>query len=339
MQPPAIPASDPGLHPGTSRRRALAGLAATAGLAAAPASGRAQGSRRLHILVPAAVGGGWDQTARAVADGLTRAGIIDSITLEHVSGGGGARAIGYLLATGDRQHDTLLVSSSAIVLRAARGATPSYRELAPIAAMIGDYTAIAVRRDSPHQDLASVAAAIRSNAAGLRIAGGSVRGGIDHLVVARTFSAASGVDPRSLVYFPYDADGEAVEALLTGRVNLMATGLGEVQASPDRRDLRVLAVTAPERLPAAPELATLRELGHDVTFVDWRGFFGPPQVPPATAEAHAARLGRLVETAEWQAIRQRHAWQALFRPRADFAAFLATEEAVARTTLKALDLA
>lgn len=323
---------------GATRRQAVAGLATAGMLAAAPGLGRAQATRRLHILVPAAIGGGWDETARAVAEGLTQSLIVDNVTLEHVSGGGGARAIDYLVATGDRQHGTLMVSSAPIVLRAVRGATPSYQALVPIAALVGDYAALAVRRDSPHQGLASVAAAIRSNPAGLRIAGGSVKGGIDHLVIARTFITASEVDPKRLIYFPYDADGGAIEALLTGQVNLLSTGLGQLLASPHRDDFRILAVTAAERVPEAPDVPTLRELGHDVTFVNWRGFFGPPQVPPSVADAHAERLGRLLLTAEWQAIRQRHAWQTLFRPRGEFAAFLQGEEAAARSTLEALEL-
>lgn len=336
---PATSSRDPEFVTGTTRRRALAGLGALGALAATPRLARAQAPERLHFLVPAAAGGGWDRTARAVADGLTRAGLVRGVTLEHVSGGGGAKAIGYLVATGERQHATLLVTSTPIVLRAVRGATPSYRELTPIAAVSGDYAAFAVRRDSPRGDFAGVAAAIRSNPAGLRIAGGSVKGGIDHLLVARTFNTASGADPRQLVYFPYDADGSALDALLTGQVNLLSAGLGQLLASPHRADFRILATTAPARLPEAAEVPTLRELGHDVTFVNWHGFFGPPQVPAATADAHAARLGRLLETAEWQAIRERHGWQSVFRPRADFATFLAAEERLARATLERLDLA
>jgi putative tricarboxylic transport membrane protein len=318
----------------------LAGLAAgAAALAAGPRLGEAQADERLHLIVPAAAGGGWDQTARAVADALTRAGLVRTTTLEHVSGGGGARAIGYLISTGQRQQQTLLVSSTPIVLRAVRGASPSYRELQPVASVIGDYAVIAVRADSPYRDFASVAAAVRRRPGEFRIAGGSVRGGMDHLLAARMFNVASGVEPRAVRYLPYDAGGGALEALLTDQVEVLSTGLGEVLAASQSRDIRVLAVTAPERLPEAPDVPTLRELGHDVSFVNWRGFFAAPQLPAAMADDYAELLGQLVETPEWDSIRGRYGWQKLYHARADFQAFLEREEAVAREYLTALGLA
>ena len=328
--------------PEVTRRRTLAALGGATAVAAAvagrPATVFAQASRRLHFLVPAGVGGGWDQTARAVAEAVKRAGLVDSTTLEHVSGDGGARAISYLMATGQTQPQTLMVSSTPIVLRAVRGASPSYRELKPVAALIADYAVIAVRADSPYRDFAALAAAVRQAPGDMRIAGGSVRAGMDHLLAARIFNLASGVDPKQIVYYPYDAGGAALGALLSGQVQALSTGLGEVLDAPGSSDLRVLAVTAAERVPEASGLPTLRELGHDVTFMNWRGFFGAPQLPDATADAHAELLGKLVATPEWETVRASHAWQTLYRPRAEFAALLEAEEATARRTLVALGM-
>jgi putative tricarboxylic transport membrane protein len=205
--------------------------------------------------------------------------------------------------------------------------------------MIADYAVIAVRADSPYRDFTALAAAIRRDPGGHRIAGGSVRGGMDHLLAAQTFATASGVDPRQVVYHPYDAGGGALEAIRGGHAEVLSTGLGEAMSAAATGELRVLAVTAPERVPEAASLPTLRELGYDVTFVNWRGFFGAPQMPSATADAHAALLGRVTQTPEWEAIRARNAWQTLYRPRAEFAALLQSEEAVARQTLAALGLA
>lgn len=321
-----------------SRRQLLAALAGGAvALAGAPSGSLAQAVERLHFLVPAGVGGGWDQTARAVAEALTGARLIGSATLEHVSGGGGARAIDYLLATGQSQERTLMVSSTPIVLRAVRGATPSYKELQPVASVLGDYAVIAVRADSPYRDFAALAAAVRRAPSDIWIAGGSVRGGMDHVLAARVFNSAAGVEPKAVRYLPYDAGGAAMEALLTlPQIDALSTGLGEVLETPERNALRVLAVTAPERLAEAGDVPTLRELGVDVTFVNWRGFFAAPQVPAATADSYAELLGRMLETPEWDAVRRRHAWQSLYHARDTFSAFLDAEEATARRYLRAL---
>jgi len=297
----------------------------------------AEAARRLHFLVPAAVGGGWDQTARAVAEAMTRARLIESATLEHVSGGGGARAIGYLVTTGATQERTLMVSSTPIVLRAVRGASPSYKDLQPVASVIGDYAVIAVRAGSRYRDFASLATAVRRSPGDVWIAGGSVRGGMDHVLAARIFNTAAGVDPKAMKYLPFDAGGGAMQALLTTpQIEVLSTGLGELLEAPERSELRILAVTAPDRPAELGDVPTLRELGHDVTFVNWRGFFAAPQLPAATADLYADLLGRLIETPEWDAVRRRHAWQNIYRPRGDFSAFLAAEEATARQYLEAL---
>lgn len=322
-----------------SRRQTLLGLGAAVVAAGAPLPGSSQEWRRLHFLIPAAAGGGWDQTARAVAESLTRTHLVDSVTFEHLSGEGGGRAIAYLVATAERQQNTLMVSSTPIVLRAVRRTAPdTYRDLTPIAALIGDYAAIAVRADSPYKDFAALAKAMRRDPAGIRVAGGSVRGGMDHLVAARAFSASAGVDPRSLVYYPYDAGGEALDALLAGQTQVLATGLGELLTTQHRGDIRILAMSAPEGLPDAPGIPTFVELGHDLTFVNWRGFFGPPHLPAAIADAHEAVLADLNRSPEWAEVRKRHAWQPLYHPGAEFAAFLAEQEAMARRVLASLAL-
>ena len=324
---------------GWSRRQALHGLGAGLLAAGVPVAVSGQERRRLHFLIPAASGGGWDQTARAVAESLTRTRLVDTVTFEHLSGEGGGRAIAYMVATAERQQGTLMVSSTPIVLRAVRGAAKStYHELTPIAALIGDYAAIAVRSDSPHRDFASLAAAVKRDPSSTKVAGGSVRGGMDHLVAVRAFSLAAGVNPLNVVYYPYDADGEAFDALLAGQTEALATGLGELVASPRRGEIRILAISAPERVPEVPDAPTMRELGHDVTFVNWRGFFGPPNLPAAVAASHAGLLADLNRSPDWAEVRRRYAWQPLYHSGAEFAAFLAAEEATARQVLASLEL-
>ena len=53
--------------------------------------------KKIHFLIPGGAGGGWDGTARGTGEALTKAGLIDSATFENMSGGGGGKAIGYLI--------------------------------------------------------------------------------------------------------------------------------------------------------------------------------------------------------------------------------------------------
>ena len=72
--------------------------------------GIAYGKDRVHFLIPGGAGGGWDMTARAVGESLSRSGIIETASYENLSGGGGSRAIAHLIETAPRQTNTLMVN-------------------------------------------------------------------------------------------------------------------------------------------------------------------------------------------------------------------------------------
>ena len=63
----------------------------------------------------------------------------------------------------------------------------SYKDVVPIAGVIGDYGAIAVAKDSPFQNFKDVVAAYKKDPSSVKMAGGSVRGSMDHLIGALAF--------------------------------------------------------------------------------------------------------------------------------------------------------
>ena len=151
------------------------------------------------------------------------------------------------------------------------------------------------------------------------MAGGSVRGSMDHLIGALAFQEA-GADPNKVVYVPYDAGGKALAGLLSGETQILSTGLGEVMGARDQ--VRIIGITAPSRVADAPEVPTLKEQGFDVQFVNWRGFFGPPNMSSADKKKIAKMLGDVQKTSEWEAVRARNAWVNIYNPGDDFVKFL-----------------
>ena len=292
----------------------------------------------VHFLIPGAPGGGWDQTARGVGRALVRAGLSERVSFENLSGGGGGRALAHLIATAPRQQETWMVTSTPIVLRSLRGRLPqSFRDLTPIAAVIGDYMTFAVRADSPLESWADVVDSFQRDPKSVKVGGGSVRGGMDHLVAGLALQAA-GQDATELRYVAYDTGGKAMVALLSGEVPVLATGLGEAMEAWRADQIRVLAVTAAERVSEAPEIPTLRELGTPVEFVNWRGFFGPPGLDADTVESSIDLLTDLLQTPEWAETRRRHGWVQIFKPGAAFERFLDEQEHVLRDLLENLGM-
>ncbi len=290
----------------------------------------------VHFLIPGGAGGGWDGTARGTGEALTKAGLLGSATYENMSGGGGGKAIGHLIENAASNHDTLMVNSTPIIIRSLVGRFPhNFRDLTPIAGTIGDYAALIVKADSPVTQFSDLVDIYKENPDNLAIAGGSVPGSMDHLVPAMAFKKA-GANPTKVKYLPFDAGGKAMAALLSGEADALSTGLSEALALAKDKQIRILAVTAPERIPEAPDVPTLKEQGVDAVFVNWRGFFAAPGLPEDKRRAYIKMLGDMYDTPEWEEVRKRNGWVSIYNPDDKFVSFLEEQEKVIGALMKEL---
>ena len=128
---------------------------------------------KIHFLIPGGAGGGWDGTARGTGEALTKSGIVGKASFENMSGGGGGKAIGFLIENANSNHDTLMVNSTPIVIRSLVGRFPyNFRDLTMIAGTIGDYAAFVVHKDSPINSFKDLVAAYQANPRKVAIGGG-----------------------------------------------------------------------------------------------------------------------------------------------------------------------
>ena len=294
---------------------------------------------KIHFVIGGGAGGGWDGTARGTGEALTKSGMLKSASFENMSGGGGGKALAFMINT--QPKNTILVQSTPLVLRSITrhegyvtgSGVLSYKDVTPIAGVIGDYGAIAVAKNSPYKNFKDVVDAYKKNPSSIKMAGGSVRGSMDHLIGALAFQAA-GANPNDVAYIPYDAGGKALAGLLSGETQIISTGLGELMGARDQ--VRIIGITAPSRIADAPDAPTLKEQGYDVQFVNWRGFFGPPNMSNKDKKALSTMLGKVMETPEWEAVRKRNAWVNIYNSDKDFVKFLEKQTKEMTTLMKKL---
>ena len=291
---------------------------------------------KIHFLIPGGAGGGWDGTARGTGEALTKAGLIGTATYENMSGGGGGKAIGYLIENSMSNHGTLMVNSTPIVIRSLTKVFPqNFRDLTLIAGTIGDYAALVVPANSPYKNFKDLVSAYKKNPEKVAIGGGSVPGSMDHLVHAMAFKAA-GADPKKVKYIPFDAGGKAMAGLLSGEIDALSTGFSEAVSMANSGKVRIIAVTSEKRVDAAPNAPTLIEQGYDVTFVNWRGFFAAPDLPSNMRKAYIEVLGKMYKTPEWETVRARNGWVNIHNPGDKFMVFLAEQEKVIGNLMREL---
>ncbi len=290
----------------------------------------------IHFLIPGGAGGGWDGTARGTGEALTGAGLVGTASYENMSGGGGGKAIGYLIENADSNHGTLMVNSTPIVIRSLTGVFPhNFRDLTLVSGTIGDYAAMVVGKDSPINSMADLMAAYDADPSATAIGGGSVPGGMDHLVAAMVMEAA-GKDALGVKYIPYDAGGKAMAALLSGEIAALSTGFSEAVDLANAGEVKIIGVTSDERVSAAPDAMTMKEQGIDTSFVNWRGFFAAPGLPDDKLAMYQDAIDKMYETPEWEEVRARNGWVNIHNSGDDFQAFLEAQETVIGDLMKKL---
>jgi len=320
----------------TSTLRKVSIAAGVAGLLVFGGTAVAADIAKIRFLIPGGAGGGWDGTARGTGEALTKAGIVGTASYENMSGGGGGKAIGYLIENAASSQDTLMVNSTPIVIRSLVGRFPyNFRDLTMIAGTIGDYAAFVVHKDSEINSFKDLVAAFNANPRKVAIGGGSVPGGMDHLVAAMAMQA-TGADPTKVKYIPFDAGGKAMASLLSGEIKALSTGFSEAVGMANAGEVKIIGVTAPARVDAYKDAPTLKEQGYDVEFVNWRGFFAAPGLPEKKAKAFRDVLTKMYTTPEWEAVRARNGWVNIHNSGDKFTAFLENQEKIIKALMKKL---
>ena len=316
-----------------SRRVMMATAMACALAAAVPAQAEIAG---LEIVAPANPGGGWDQTARAMQAALQQAGLASGVQVTNVPGAGGTIGLAQFVTSKKRKGDAMLVGGLVMVGAILTNKAPvSLDDVTPLARLTGEYELIVVPADSPIKSMSDLVEKLKADPGSVSWAGGSA-GGTDH-ILAGLIAKAAGVDPTKVNYIAHSGGGEALSAILGGHVTAGISGYEEFAPQIQAGKLRGIAISADERLPGV-DVPTLKEQGVDVSLVNWRGVFAPPQIRDKDKAALSEAIGKMVESPAWQDTMKQRGWLNLYQPADEFAAFLAEDQAKVETTLKAIGL-
>ena len=297
----------------------------------------AQSVDLLKIFVPAAPGGGWDQTARTIEQVLRATGAVKGVQITNVGGAGGAVGLPQFLNQWKGQGNALMVAGMVMVGAIIANKSPvRLAQATPIARLTGEFLALVVPAQSPFASAKDFAAALKADPTKVPVAGGSA-GGSDHILVGM-IAKAVGVAPSKVSYVAFAGGGPATAALLGNQVAAGISGYGEFAEQVKAGKLRVLALSSDKRQEdiAAP---TLKEEGIDVELFNWRGVFAPPGVSDAQRKAMIALMEKMTATPQWAEACKTREWTQITLLGDDFKAFLETETARIEGILKELGLA
>ena len=291
------------------------GLVAVLFACAAAAAG-AQGwspQRNVELVVPNPPGGSNDKTARTIERVWTMNKLLPAtLSIVNRSGGGGSIAYTYVAQHAGNPH-YLVVAGPALLTNHITGAsTLHHTDLTAVATLFNDYTVFAVSADSPIKTGKDLVARIKKDPKSVTIGFSPLLGSHNH-IAAGLFMKTIGGNARDLKVVAYKGSADAIPNLMGGHIDLVTTAAGNVAGHVAAGRLRVVAITANQRLPGAlADVPTWKEQGVNYVFGAWRGIFAPKGLTPQQAAFWEGALKKATEAPEWKDDLQKNIWADAF---------------------------
>ncbi len=263
----------------TMRSFGLAVAALT--LAAGGALAQSWPQKPVTFVVPFPAGGGTDAFARPLAAHLeTQLG--QRILIENRGGAGGTVGASVAAkAPGDGY--TFFIGAAHHAIAPALYPKLDYNietDFIPIGVVAQPPQVIAVHPGVPGKDLKEFIAYAKANPDKLNF--GSAGNGTTHHLAGELFKMLTGTQ---LTHVPYRGAGPAMQDLVAGHVQMMFDGLGSSAAQIEGGKLRALAVAAPKRASAFPDVPTAAEAGlKDYEVSTWYAIWAPKGTPAPVIE-------------------------------------------------------
>ncbi len=262
------------------RRKFLHLAAGAAALSVVSRIARAQAypTRPIRLVIPFPPGGAYDAVGRPWADKMKP--LLGTVVVENIGGASGALGAAAVARAQPDGYTILLGGTLTHVNEALLKSRPLYdpvKDLDPIAGVAANSLCIAVHPSVPVQTLKELIAYAKANPGKLSYGHAGV-GSIQHLA-GELFKSLAGTP--EIVQVPYRGTGPLITDLVSGQVPMGTPGVtGQLLEFHRSGKMRVLAVTSPTRLIAAPELPTAAELGFPgMTVTGSIGLLAPAGTP------------------------------------------------------------
>jgi tripartite-type tricarboxylate transporter receptor subunit TctC len=272
-------------------------LAAAVGLAPGLASAQAPDAwpnKPVRLILPFPPGGPTDILGRMIADRLT-ASFGQPVVIENRGGAGGnvgAEAAAKSVPDGY----TFLLVSNPIVISPSLYSKLNYdpqKDFAPVS-LLATVPNVMVTYPSLGVSTLQEFIALAKSKPGMNFGSGGA--GTSNHAAGELFNIVAGV---KLVHVPYKGVNLAMNDVLAGRIQLVVIGVPAAGPHIKAGRLRALAVIAPQRLPALPDVPTVAEAGlSNFEVTTFYGMLAPTGTPGAIVRRLNAELVRIMHSPE-----------------------------------------
>ena len=283
----------------TKPQASIAGLAALllglAGVMATPVASAQDNDKPITIIVGSPAGGTTDTLARVIgrsmSDSLQR-----PVLIENRAGAGGT--VGASLASKAAPDGyTFFMGAAHHAIAPSLYPNLDYdieKDFIPVALIARPPQVIVVNPEKvTAKTLAEFITYLKANPD--KVNYGSAGAGTTHHLAGELFKSLTGT---KLLHVPYRGAGPAMQDLIAGHVPVVFDGLGSSAPQIKSGQLRALAIAAPKRVAAFPDIPTAAEAGlPGYEVATWYGLFAPKGTPPEVVERMTKELQAALQTA------------------------------------------
>ena len=253
-----------------------AGIAATALCLSSAVLAQAYPTKAVRIIVPHPVGGPGDIPPRGFAAALSQV-MGQAFVVENRDGADGIIGVdacvksppdGYTLCS--TSNGTTIVNS---VVRSKLPFDP-FKDLVGVVQTGTLYSMVMATPSVPANSIAEVLALLKAKPESLTL---GTYGGINMASMVGQFTKSR--MGAAFYPVPYKSASQALNAALAGDVQIVGFALGAASTHIKAGKMKPLAVNSDKRLPAFPNVPTLKESGIDVDYRSWFAFFAPAATP------------------------------------------------------------
>lgn len=241
----------------------------------------------ITVVVPFSAGGGADNAARIIAQGLSQVSG-QSVIIDNRAGASGSIGATFV-ARAKPDGYTVLYDASSFAINPALRKLPydPAKDFIPVSQAIRVPNILVAAPASPYNNLSDFVRAAQAQPGKHTYA--SYGPGSLAQMAGELLKIGARIDA---VHVPYKGGAPAIVDVMGGQVDVYfanaASSLSYVKAG----KLKALAVSSRARMPELPNVPTVRESGiRDFEVEEWNGFFVPAGTPPAVV----ARLQELVQ--------------------------------------------
>lgn len=285
--------------------------------------------RAVRIIAGTPPGGGLDRVARALAKAIAATDLIEvPIEVINVAGDGARKAWTHYVDHHPADGHVIGISSPNLTTDYLVGiASFEHSRYTPIATLVTEYIAFAVRSDSTLRTGADLIGRLGRDASAVTVALSTALGNPNHIGLAK-LTRHSGGDANAPAIRVFDTALDAVADVIAGNADVCAVTAASVLSELKAGRLHLIGITAPSRLSDAfAAVPTWKEQGAECVVGAWRGVTGPASLGAAEVSFWEHLLKRATEQPVWSEELARLSWSAMFQAGVKLQAYLEKERA------------